>query len=98
LKKIFHLKHETKHPDRLLDTIKYEIRKYFKRERSKKLPAEATYWDFDCSFGQTKEDAQHLLASELITALDKTRESDWEQCFVEIISKPVFKAKAVSKK
>lgn len=98
MKKIFHLTHETKHPDRLIDTIKYEIRKYFKRERSKKLPAEATYWDFDCSFGQSKEDAEQMSASELISALDRAREAGWEQCFVEIVSKPVFKAKTASKK
>ncbi|MFY8042823.1 MAG: DUF6172 family protein, partial [Rhodoferax sp.] len=38
MKKTFSLAVEGKHPDRLLDAIKHEIRKYFKRERNRSLP------------------------------------------------------------
>ncbi|WP_345975227.1 DUF6172 family protein [Sulfurimonas sp. HSL3-7] len=92
MKKIFHLQQENKNPDRLLESIKHEIRKYLKRERGKKLPEKAVFWDFDCRFGQNSEEAHGVLASEIITALDKAHTDKWEQCYVEIIARAAYKA------
>lgn len=91
MKKIFHLKTEKKHPDRVLESVKYEVRRYLKRERKKPLPEKATFWDFDCAFGQNSEETQKLSASELITALDRAKDDGWEQCYVEIIAKAIHK-------
>ena len=38
MKKTFQLRPEGKHPDRVLDATKHEIRKYLKRERRRDLP------------------------------------------------------------
>ncbi len=94
MKKIFHLQQENKNPDRVLESIKHEIRKYFKRERGKKLPEKAVFWDFDCRFGQNSDEAQGVSASEIITALDKAHADNWETCYVEIIAKASYKVKA----
>ncbi len=91
MKKIFHLQQKNKHPDRVIESIKYDIRRYLKRERKKKLPDEATFWDFDCRFGPNSDEAEKLSALEIITALDKAQESEWTQCYIEITSKPVHK-------
>lgn len=91
MKKIFHLKAENKHPDRVLESVKYEIRRYLKRERKKHLPDTATFWDFDCMFGQSSDEAKNVSTSELITALDRAKEADWDHCYVEIIAKAVKK-------
>ena len=96
MKKIFHLQQENKHTDRVVEAIKHEIRKYLKRERKKKLPDEAVFWDFDCRFGQNSDEAQNLSASEIISALDKAKDTNWDQCYVEIIAKASYKAKADS--
>jgi hypothetical protein len=96
LKKIFHLQQENKNPERVLESIKHEIRKYLKRERSKKLPEKAVFWDFDCRFGQNSDKAEGLPASEIIAALDKAKDADWDQCYVEIIAKASYKTKAGS--
>lgn len=93
MKKIFPLQQKNKHPDRVLDSIKYDIRRYLKRERKKKLPEDATYWDFECRLGQNSETAQPLQASQLISALDKASESQWTQCYIEIIAQASFKKK-----
>jgi hypothetical protein len=93
LKKIFHLQKEGKNPDRLLEAIKHEIRKYLKRERGKKLPKDAVFWDFDCRFGKSSDDAQSLKVSEITSALDKASADNFTECYVEIISKASFKAK-----
>jgi len=57
MKKTFQLQVEGKHPDRLLEAIKHDIRKYLKRERRRDLPEGADFWDFDCKFGLTEDTA-----------------------------------------
>ena len=93
MKKIFHLQQENRNPERLLESIKHEIRKYFKRERGKKLPEKAVFWDFDCRFGQNSDEAQTVAPSEIIKALDKAYDEKWEQCYVEIISRASYSVK-----
>ena len=70
MKKTFQLQAEGKHPDRLLDAIKHEIRKYVKRDRRRELPAGADYWDFDCRFGANEAAAQPAHLSTLIGLVD----------------------------
>ena len=91
MKKIFKLQQENKNPDRLLEAVKNEIRKYLKRERKKKLPEDAIYWDFDCRFGRSSEEAEGLSTSEIIAALDRANEAAWNECYVEIIAKASMK-------
>ncbi len=88
MKKIFKLTDEKKKPERMIEANKHEIRKYLKRERGKKLPAGADFWDFDCCFGQNSEETQSIHIAEITTALDKANDAKWEQCYIEIIAKP----------
>ena len=94
MKKSFALQVENKKPERQLESVKNEIRKYMKRERKKKLPEDAIYWDFYCRFGQNEEAAERVNASELTTALDKGFEAGWKSCYVEIIAKASMKKAA----
>lgn len=96
MKKVFKLQQENKNPERQLDAVKNEIRKYMKRERKKKLPEDAIFWDFDCRFGQSSDDAESLSASEIITALNKAHEATWNECYVEIIAKASMKKENTS--
>ena len=57
MKKTFKLNIEGKHPDRVLEAVKHEIRKYVKRQRRVPLPEGVDFWDFDCRFGTTPENA-----------------------------------------
>ena len=98
MKKIFQLQEKNKKPDRTLDSIKNEIRKYFKRERSKKLPEDAIFWEFDCRFGKDEASAEAILANNIVKALDKSREEEWQSCYIEIISKPSDKKRAEKNK
>lgn len=92
MKKTFQLQVENKKPERQLEAIKNEIRKYMKRERKKKLPEDTLYWDFECRFGANEETAESTNSSELISALDQAAASEWKSCYVEILSKAVAKA------
>ena len=84
MKKTFQLQVENKKPERQLESVKNEIRKYMKRERKKKLPEDAIYWDFKCRFGKSVDEASELKASELTAALDGAFESSWSSCYVEV--------------
>ena len=41
MKKTYPLRIEGKHPDRVLEAVKHDIRKYFKRERNRPVPVGA---------------------------------------------------------
>lgn len=88
MKKTFQLTAEGKNPDRLLDAIKHELRKYVKRERRRELPGGADYWDFDCRFGATQETAQPAHLSTLIGLVDGVAREGGSQFYVEILARP----------
>lgn len=88
MRKTFLLRADGKHPDRVLEAVKHEIRKYIKRERRRDLPEGADFWDFDCKFGADKEAAAVMAPAELTAALDTLAQAGGEQCYVELLAKP----------
>ncbi|MDC0603278.1 DUF6172 family protein, partial [Aliiglaciecola sp.] len=74
---------------RMLDAIKFEIKKYVKRERRKSLPEEATYWDFDCRFGVTEDEASVVPLSQMNKKMDEAVANECTSFYVEILAKPV---------
>lgn len=88
MRKTYPLRPEGKHPDRVLDAVKHDIRKYQKRERRRELPAGADFWDFDCRFGADKDSAQSVHPGELMNLLDALAKDGATQCYVELLAKP----------
>lgn len=88
MRKTFPLQLEGKHPDRVLDAVKHEIRKYVKRERRRDVPEGADFWDFDCRFGRSKEDAAVVHVSALTGLVNAVAAEGGTQCYVEILAKP----------
>ena len=86
MKKTFPLKLEGKHPERLLEATKHEIRKYIKRERRRALPEGVDFWDFDCKFGGSEETAVVAHLAELTSLIDAQFKSGAEQFYVEILA------------
>lgn len=87
MRKTFPLTAEGKHPDRLLDATKHEIRKYLKRERRRELPAGMDYWAFDCRFGPTQDDAQPVHVAAIIERIDEAVAAGAPQFYVEILAR-----------
>ena len=87
MKKNFPLHAEGKHPDRVLEAVKHEVRKYFKRERSRPVPAGADFWDFDCKVGTTADAAPVVRVGAVIEAVDAVAKSGASSVYVEILSK-----------
>jgi hypothetical protein len=87
MKKNFPLLIEGKNPDRVLEAVKHEIRKYFKRERNRVLPKEVDFWDFDCKVGLTAETAEAVKVSAVIEGLGALAKEGAASVYVEILSK-----------
>ncbi|NVM88216.1 hypothetical protein FHT32_001855 [Variovorax sp. SG517] len=88
MRKTFQLQVEGKHPDRLLEAIKHEIRKYIKRERRRELPEGMDYWDFDCRFGASQESAEVIHLSAITGLIDGVAKEGGKQFYIEILAKP----------
>jgi len=88
MRKTFQLQVEGKHPDRLLEAIKHEIRKYIKRERRRVLPEGSDFWDFDCKFGAAEESAGVIHLSAITGLIDGVVKEGGKQFYVEVVAKP----------
>ncbi len=88
MRKTYPLRPEGKHPDRVLEAVKHDIRKYMKRERRVPLPEGVDFWDFDCRLGADKDSAQVLHVAELTAQLDALAQTGAAACYVELLVKP----------
>ena len=88
MKKTYALKIEGKHPDRVLEAVKHDIRKYIARERRKPLPAGVDYWDFDGRFGASAETAEVVHFGAITEAINEIAASGADQFYIELIAKP----------
>lgn len=95
MKKTYKLKIEGKHPDRVLDAIKHDIRKYVKRQRRVPLPEGVDYWDFDCRFGASQESSEVVHFATLNTLMNEAAAAAAEQFYVELVAKTGRRARTV---
>lgn len=87
MKKTFLLHIDGKNPDRVLEAVKHEIRKYIKRERRRDVPPGADFWDFDCRFGTTAETAQPAHLAALTGLINEVAQAQGPQFYVEILAR-----------
>ncbi|PLY06177.1 MAG: hypothetical protein C0625_10150 [Arcobacter sp.] len=86
MKKTFKLNVENKHPDRLLEAIKHEIRKYIKREKRKPLPENVDFWDLKCKFAKNEEEPQSIDFNDITNCINEAALEKCESFYMEIIS------------
>ena len=89
MKKTFNLDHPKIKAPRIVDSIKHEIKKYLKKERSNKLPTGTKYWSFDCKLGQSEETAALVPLSSLTSSIDEMAENKATTIYVEMAAKAV---------
>lgn len=87
MKKTFALHVEGLHPDRRLDAIKHEIRKYLRRERGKPLPEGSDFWDFDCRFAVPPNAPEPVALGELMARVDAAAAAQAGQFYLEILAR-----------
>ncbi|MCC5849483.1 MAG: hypothetical protein JJU29_15480 [Verrucomicrobia bacterium] len=93
MKKTFVFNPPGKHPERHLEAIKHELRRYLRRENRRELPEGVDYWDFDCRIGESPETAEEIHPSEIIKRVDAAAKSGQSAFYIEILSKPVTRPK-----
>ncbi len=87
MRKTFPLAIEGKNPDRVIEAVKHDIRKYIKRERRRELPEGVDFWDFDCKFGPSKEAAEVIHFAALTSSIDALVQAGGAQLYVELLAK-----------
>ncbi len=88
MKKTFQLNIEGKNSDRVLEATKHEIRQYVKRERRKPLPEGVDFWDFDCKFGTTADNAMAVHFATLTALIDAVAKEGRAALYLELLAKP----------
>ena len=58
-----------------------------KRERNRALPVGVDFWDFDCRFGATEQNAVVAHPAELIGLIDAAAKEGGTQFYIEILAK-----------
>ncbi|MBT9508597.1 DUF6172 family protein [Rhodoferax sp.] len=92
MKKTFQLAIEGKHPDRVLEATKHEIRKYVKRQRRVPLPEGVDYWDFDCKFGTSADNATVVHFATITSLIDAVAKEGGKAFYLELIAKNGYRA------
>ena len=87
MRKTYPLQAEGRHPDRVLDAVKHDVRKYLKRERRRPLPEGVDFWDFDCKVGTTAESVVVVKDSAVVESLDTLAKEGAASVYFEILSK-----------
>lgn len=93
MKKTFKLSHPKLPLPRLVEAIKYEVKKYIKRERRKTLPLKVDFWDFDCRFGVDEEHAEIIHLSTINKYISEAESKQLESFYLEILAKPGYRRK-----
>ena len=87
MKKRFAFTHPKKAPQRVLEGIKNEVRKYIKREKNKPLPEDKDVWRVDCKFAKDDEELQEIRFSDIIQKIDEASNEKCESVLIEIVSR-----------
>ena len=91
MKKTFQLIVANKNKDRQVESIKNEVRKYIKRERTKRLPENCNYWNFDCKFGKTQEEATEIRFVDITKSIDIAASENLESFCLELVARAEFR-------
>jgi len=86
MKKTFLLTDAKKDPQRVLESIKSNIKKYIKRERRKELPDDTNFWKIDCKFGNTKETAQEIRFEDIMKNINEASQNKQDSFYIELTS------------
>ena len=91
MKKTFQLTHPKIKPARIADAVRRDIKRYIKREQHKELPEGVDFWDFDCKFGPTAEEAEVIQFADIGKHISEAEAEQLASCYIEILAKPGYR-------
>lgn len=92
MKKTFNFIVSNKKPERQLDSIRHEVKKYLARERRKKLPDDMGVWQFDCRIGLTQDNSTAIHVNDISKRIGEFLDQGAESFYLEILARPKLKA------
>ena len=93
MKKTFKMTHPKIKVPRLVEAIKYEVKKYIRRERGKTLPPDVDFWDFDCRYGVDETSSEVIHLSAINKSISQAESEQLESFYLEILAKPGYRSK-----
>jgi len=93
MKKTFNLTDQKLQLPRVIEAIKYEVKKYLKRERNKPLTKDVDFWDFDCRFGDDEATSEVIHVSAINKCISQAESKKLESFYLEILAKPGKRSK-----
>ena len=88
MKKTFPLHASDRADARVLEAIKYDIRKYVKRERKKTVPAEFDLWEFACKVGVDPTTAVEKPLRDMSGGIDAVAAGGADGVYIEVVAVP----------
>ena len=98
MKKTFPFQISGQADQRVLESIKDDVRKYIKREQRKALPTGVDFWDFACKIGQDQAEPEAKHHKEIIPAIAIAAKNEAKSVYVEILAKPGHRLKKAADK
>lgn len=95
MKKTFKIQVENKNPDRVIEAIKHEVRKYIKREQRKPLPEDKDFWFFDCKFAKEDEEPKVIEFIDITKSINEAAEAKCKTFYLEILARAEKRVKKV---
>ena len=95
MKKTFQLTASNKQPERVVEAIKNEIRKYIKREKRKTLPEGMNVWNIDCKFAKDGAEPEVIQFQDITKCIDEAAASEAKSIYLELLSKAIKKERKV---
>jgi hypothetical protein len=86
MKKTFLLTDAKKNPQRVLDSIKNNIRKYIKRENRKDLPEGSNFWKINCKFGNSEKNAIDIRFEDMMKNINEVSDQKLESFYIELVA------------
>ncbi len=93
MRKTFKLSHPKIKVPRLVEAIKFEVKKYLRRERRKELPPDVDFWDFDCRYGADEASSEVIHVSAINKFISQAESEQLESFYLEILAKPGHRRK-----
>ena len=86
MNKTFKLIEEKRDKARVVEAVKYEIRKYIKREKNKPLPEGVDFWKLECKISKDSNELAFVEFQNLINTIDILVSKEAEMLNIEILS------------
>lgn len=86
MNKKYELVEKKRNKDRIVDSVKNDVRKYIKREKNKPLTEGVDFWKMECKISKDENELVYVEFNNLIKTIDILVKEDAKAINIEILS------------